>query len=189
MMGQWSRRGYISASQSSAIPKVYSYQDVAEAMVVHDLLDVGVTHKDIRRAVQVLREDYGDWPLTTADLMTLPTTGKTRLLARRSEGTYDVGDRGWQQVVNPKHLTVIKSQLQRGGWVVRRLPDLRYIEVDPDLLSGRPAIRGHRIAAQDVAETAEESGGMDDLLEGYGLRPVEIDDARRWWHEVSQLAA
>src|SRR5579862_5254610 len=158
-IGQWSRRGYISASQSDAIPKVYSFQDVAEAMVVHDLLGHGVTHPDIRRAIAELRADYGDWPLTTADLATLPTDGKTRLVARRGDGAYDIGERGWQRVVNVEHLQTIRSELQRGGWIVRDIPDLQYIEVDPDLLSGRPVIRGHRISAQEVAETAEEPNG------------------------------
>ncbi len=32
-IGQWARRGYIRSSQSSDAPRVYSYQDVAEAMV------------------------------------------------------------------------------------------------------------------------------------------------------------
>ena len=37
-IGQWARRGYIRSSVSSVVPLVYSYQDVAEAMVVHELI-------------------------------------------------------------------------------------------------------------------------------------------------------
>lgn len=37
-IGQWARRGYIRSSVSSVVPRVYSFQDVAEAMVVHELL-------------------------------------------------------------------------------------------------------------------------------------------------------
>jgi uncharacterized protein (DUF433 family) len=187
-MGQWARRGYISASQSSDVPKVYSFQDVAEAMVVHDLLVRGATHRDIRRAIEALQE-YGDWPLTQAPLGTIDTRGKARIVVRRGEGTYDVGERGWQQVVNPEHLDEIRSQLRRGGWAVRELPSLEHIEVNPDLLSGRPTIRGRRIAAQEVAEIASEPDGLEDLVEGYNLAHEEIDDARRWWDEVQRLAA
>jgi uncharacterized protein (DUF433 family)/DNA-binding transcriptional MerR regulator len=187
-IGQWARRGYIRASQSESIPKVYSYQDVAEAMVVHDLLEHGVGHVDIRTAIEAL-EGYGDWPLTAAPLATVQTKGRSRLVAVEVEATYDVGDRGWQQVVNPENLTRIRSELQRGGWAVRRAPGLKHIEVDPERLSGRPVIRGRRVAAQDVAETAEEPGGREALEEGYGLESEQIDDARSWWREVRQLAA
>ena len=186
-IGQWARRGYIRASQSEEIPKVYSFQDIAEAMVVHDLLDHKVTHREIRHACRALHE-YGDWPLTEAPLK-VATTGKTRLRVQRGEETYDVGRGFWQALVAPEHLTEIRSQLRRGGWAVRELPDLEHIQVDPDLLSGRPVIRGHRIAAQEVAESAEDTNGMVDLVEGYGLHPDEIYDARRWWTKVQRLAA
>ncbi|MGI8779293.1 MAG: DUF433 domain-containing protein [Solirubrobacteraceae bacterium] len=57
---------------------------------------------------------------------------------------------------------------------------------DPERLSGRPMIRGRRIAAEDVARIAEESGG-DVLVEDYELSEREIADARRWWDEVRRL--
>jgi uncharacterized protein (DUF433 family)/DNA-binding transcriptional MerR regulator len=188
-IGQWARRGYIKASQSDGPPpKVYSFQDVAEAMVVHDLLERGVTHADIRRALAVMA-DYGDWPLSTADLATVKTAKDTRLRIRADGRAYDLSRGVWQQAVDPENLMVIRSQLQRGGWAVRGLPDLEHIEVDPDRLSGRPAIRGRRVAAREVAEIAATADGLETLVEGYGLAPVEINDAQRWWSEVRKLAA
>jgi uncharacterized protein (DUF433 family)/DNA-binding transcriptional MerR regulator len=186
-IGQWSRRGYIRASQSDEIPKIYSYQDVAEAIVVHDLLERGVEHADIRTAIDALKS-YGDWPLTAADLGTVQTRGRSRVVAVEGASAYDIGERGWQQVVNPEHLSRIRSELRRGGWAVRLAP-VTHIEVDPDRLSGRPVIRGRRIAAQEVAETAEAPGGSHELEQGYGLKREEIDDARSWWREVRQLVA
>lgn len=59
-IGQWARRGYINASVSTGTPNVYSYQDVAEAMVVHELVRSGVRLPEIRQAVQLLKEEYGD---------------------------------------------------------------------------------------------------------------------------------
>jgi uncharacterized protein (DUF433 family)/DNA-binding transcriptional MerR regulator len=188
-IGQWSRRGYITASQSDAIPKVYSFQDAAEAMVVHELFERGVTHRSVLTAIGALRE-YGDWPLTGADLaVARDGSARSRLIARHEGASYDIGDRGWQSVINAETLQLISSLLRRGGWAVRQLPDLQHVEVDPDRLSGRPAIRGHRISAQEVAEIADEPNGIDDLVEGYGLTRAEIDDARAWWHEVQKLAA
>src|SRR5688500_8843340 len=67
-IGQWARRGYIRSSQSSGLPRVYSYQDVAEAMVVHELVEADVPLRAIRRTVEALRETYGAWPLSAADL-------------------------------------------------------------------------------------------------------------------------
>ena len=65
-IGQWARRGYIRASQSAATPHVYAVEDVAEAAVVADLLRRGVRHADIRAAIEQLRDEYGEWPLSEA---------------------------------------------------------------------------------------------------------------------------
>jgi uncharacterized protein (DUF433 family)/DNA-binding transcriptional MerR regulator len=187
-IGQWSRRGYIRASQSNEIPKVYSYQDVAEAMVVHDLLERDIWHREIKTAIEALTS-YGDWPLSAIDLGTLDLPDRSRLVAQESGATYDIGKKGWQQVVNPENLTLISNQLRRGGWATRVHPHLAHIEVDPDRLSGRPAISGTRIAAREVAETSEQPNGIETLRDGYGLSEPEIGDARVWWHEVLRLAA
>ena len=66
-IGQWARWGYIRASQSGGDPHVYSVEDVAEAAMVHALLERGVSHMMVRRAIAHLG-DYGDWPLSEAPL-------------------------------------------------------------------------------------------------------------------------
>ena len=60
-IGQWARWEYIRASQSDGDPHVYSVEDVAEAAIVRALLERGVRHRDVRRAIKYL-DDYGDWP-------------------------------------------------------------------------------------------------------------------------------
>lgn len=181
-IGQWARRGYIRSSQSTGLPRVYSYQDVAEAMVVHELLDRGVAHRQVKAAIESLRKRWGhDWPLTHAPLATV---GR-RLVAEADQARYAVGERGWHQtIVEDRDLERIASDLRRGGWAARELPELEHIEVDPDRLSGRPVIRGTRVPAELVAELAEQTGGREELREGYGVEDAEIDDAVRWWRVV-----
>ena len=66
-IGQWARWGYIRASQDTGDPHVYSVEDIAEAAIVRVLLERGVRHADIRKAVRRLAR-YGDWPLSEAPL-------------------------------------------------------------------------------------------------------------------------
>jgi uncharacterized protein (DUF433 family) len=189
-IGQWARRGYIRASQSMRSPHVYSYQDVAEAMVVHELLDLDAELKSIKRTIGRLREREGlNWPLQR-HRPTLDALHGT-VVERDSAGrTFDIGGKlsPEQIVLDEKNLTKIAGELERGGWAVRVLPDLRYIEVNPDRLSGRPVIRGRRIAADDVAQIASAPHGFEILREDYEITADEARDALRWWDAVHEFA-
>ena len=187
-IGQWARRGYIQSSQSSMVPRVYSYQDVAEAMVVHELVLREVPLKRIRQAVWNLREEHGDWPLTSVHLeVGVGTRGKPQVYVRENDSVFEAGSKGQPGVLDIVDLARIASDLHRGGWAVRDLPDLEHIEVDPRRLSGRPVIRGRRIAAEEVAETAASTAGLHLLRADYGLTEAEIGDAQRWWAAVRQF--
>lgn len=194
-IGQWARRGYIKSSVSSKVPRIYSYQDVAEAMVVHELLDRGVPLRKIKRAIAVLRSDYGDWPLTRAPIVTAEThlaTGQpgAALALQRSEGGLTDLDRDpLQGVLEVGDLRRIADDLRRGGWAVRDLPSLRHIEVDPDRLSGRPAVKGTRVAAELVAHLATTMEGRQTLKRDYDISEKQMVDARRWWEAVEGFAA
>jgi uncharacterized protein (DUF433 family)/DNA-binding transcriptional MerR regulator len=185
-VGQWARYGYIRASQSEPgeYPHVYSFQDVAEAILVHELLEKHVPAKVLRPVIWRLRERLGDWPLQRANLETVSGQGVpiAALLVREGDDRYELGEHGWQLVesmtIDPQRVV---SDLTRGGWAVRELPDLRHIEVNPDRLSGRPTIRGRRVAAELVAELADKPDGVEMLREDYDLSEEQIDDARRWW--------
>ncbi len=85
-IGQWARRGYISASRSGGDPHVYAVQDVAEAAIVATLLRRGVRRADVRRLRDLL-EDYGPWPLSSAPLA---TTGSGRVVLRENGVALDV---------------------------------------------------------------------------------------------------
>lgn len=184
-IGQWARRGYIRASQDDGPPKVYSFQDVAESMVVHLLFDRGVRRHEVHEAVRYLREQYGeDWPLSNAELL---LSGR-QLVLREGQDFLDPGRRG-QGMIEPGDLVAIVNDLRRGGWAVRDMPSLRRIEVDPDRLSGRPVIKGRRVPAEDAGRLAQTPEGRRILMTDYDLSSAEIRDAGKWWTAVQEYHA
>jgi uncharacterized protein (DUF433 family) len=164
---------------------VYSFQDVAEALLVHELRQNDISYDEIKEAIRWLRERYGDWPLQRAKLATMPG----RVVARDGEQVYDIGRLGWQQMEVAEKLREVAGLLERGGWAARDIPSLRHIEVNPDRLSGRPTIRGRRLRAEKVARLAQSPGGRKALKSDYELSEAEIADARRWWKATKQYDA
>jgi DNA-binding transcriptional MerR regulator len=113
-IGQWARWGYIPASVSGADPHVYSVEDVAEAGIVAELLGRGVSHADVRRAIERLREEYGGWPLSEAPLGTTTSNGRTRVVLRERDGYYALTPRGWQlMAVAPPAIEEVRLRLNR----------------------------------------------------------------------------
>ena len=108
-IGQWARWGYIRASQSDGDPHVYSVEDVAEASIVSELLNRGVRHRDVRRAISNLSE-YGEWPLSEAPLATTP---EGRIVLCENGGAYALSDRGWQLMATPPRLEHVRLRLTR----------------------------------------------------------------------------
>src|SRR3954453_16399282 len=100
-IGQWARWGLIRSSQSEDDPRVYSVEDVAEAVIVAELIDRGVAHADIHAAIERLA-GYGRWPLSEARLATTFEAGRSRI-ALHEEGEWLVlGPRGWQASAEPR---------------------------------------------------------------------------------------
>jgi DNA-binding transcriptional MerR regulator len=110
-IGQWARWGYIRASQSAGDPHVYSVEDVAEAAIVHELLERGVRHADVRKAVERLHS-YGTWPLSEAPLATT-SEGRPRLVLRENGDAYALSPRGWQLMTAPPPLRDVRIRLHR----------------------------------------------------------------------------
>jgi len=196
-VGQWARRGYIQSSWSATVPRIYSFQDIAEAMVVHELIDRGVKHKDVHRTIENLRATYGDWPLTTAPLATTeinrgrPTGVHELVVLVTPEGARDIGRAEGDQIMLPDlwSLRAITGWLRRGGWALREHPEIENVEVDPDRLSGRPTIRDRRVPAEKVALLAETKNGRIALRADYQLSARQIEDAVRWYRTVSEYEA
>jgi DNA-binding transcriptional MerR regulator len=113
-IGQWARWGYIPASVSGDDPHVYSVEDVVEAAIVAELLGRGVSHADVRRAIERLRDEYGDWPLSDAPLGTTTENARTRVVLRERDGYYALGPRGWQlMAVVPPAIEEVRLRLNR----------------------------------------------------------------------------
>lgn len=192
-VGQWARRGYIRSSWSAEVPRIYSFQDVAEAIMVHAFLDRGARHSSIKQTISNLRAKYGDWPLSAADLWTAETgsesRGSTPIVLKEQDLLLDIGRGAGGQLVMPSagDLRRVQGLLRRGGWAIFVVPDVQSIEVDPDRLSGRPTIKGTRIAAERVAEIAHEHGGLRVLTRDYGLAKRQIEDAVKWYEAVNRL--
>ena len=105
-IGQWARWGYIRASQSAGDPHVYSLEDVTEAAMVHALLEHGVSHAQVRRAISRLSE-YGEWPLSEAPLA-VTEDGRPRIVLREREGAFALSPRGWQLMAAPPSLHAVR---------------------------------------------------------------------------------
>ena len=195
-IGQWARRGYIRSSWSDSSPRIYSFQDVAEAIVVHDLLDRRATHDDVRRTIQNLRTKYGDWPLSAGELWTTSMNvsgakgGRESIVLKEGGLPLDISrGTGGQRFIEPTlgDLVRVQGLLHRGGWAIRLVPEVQSIEVDPDRLSGRPTIKGTRLSAERVADLARNPEGLRVLRTDYGLQRRQIADAVRWMDAVQEL--
>ncbi len=111
-IGQWARWGYIRASRSDGVPHVYSVEDVAEAAMVHTLLERGVSHMMVRRAIAHLGA-YGAWPLSDAPLAVTTEGPRRRILLHEREGAHALTPRGWQLMAAPPAFEDVRLRLRR----------------------------------------------------------------------------
>jgi DNA-binding transcriptional MerR regulator len=110
-VGQWARRGLIRSSQSQAEPRVYSVEDVGEAAVVAELLERGVPHVEIHRAIDRLHE-AGPWPLSEVAMATT-NEPHPRVVLRDDGASYALDRRGWQRLAIVPALREVRLGLRR----------------------------------------------------------------------------
>jgi hypothetical protein len=87
---------------------VYSVEDAVEASFVHALLERGVTHAQVRRAIARLP---GTWPLTDARLATTDEPRPRIVL----DGAFVLSPRGWQRMAAPPPLHELRLRLRHAG--------------------------------------------------------------------------
>jgi uncharacterized protein (DUF433 family) len=183
-IGQWARHELITPTVYEGRPaNLYSYFDVAEAIVVRWLLAHGIAHHEIRHALDEVREEYPRWPLLNAPLgigqQSVDDSGS--LVRRDAAGAYvdASGAAPGQLVIRPTLLQQARDMLQHGGWLADEL-GLSRIEVDPLKLGGQPSLRGRRWAVDHVARLGADDEGRRILIEDYGLDEAEVDEAIAW---------
>jgi DNA-binding transcriptional MerR regulator len=112
-IGQWARRGLIRSSVSDGDPRVYGVEDVAEAAAVRALLEGGVRHGQIHRAIGALSA-LGPWPLSQAALA-VTRNGRARIVLRDDDGGRDavLTARGWQRLAAPVPVRDVRVRLAR----------------------------------------------------------------------------
>ena len=183
-IGSWARYGLIPSV--SRRPGVYSFADAGEAVLVRYLIGQGFKPREVRESVEKLRERFGPWPLATA-----PLEHDGRLLIIRE------GKELYISVEIPEHgviagtfldLKEIRAALAMGGWVARERRT-EHVEVDPERLSGRPTIRGKRIATEVVADLAQRDEGRRILVDEFGLTDAEIRDAIEYETGIDEAVA
>ena len=95
----WDRTGLsrpsLAQARGSGSQRVYAYRDLLELKVIKQLLDGGVNLRQARRAIECLRESFGE-DLTTANLVLV---GEGSVLMRTGEQIIDLL-RGGQGVFN-----------------------------------------------------------------------------------------
>ncbi|HTA36562.1 MAG TPA: DUF433 domain-containing protein, partial [Solirubrobacteraceae bacterium] len=110
---------------------------------------------------------------------------------------WDTQKECWRSVDIPEHevieatlidLTEISKSLAHGGWVAIENPRA-HIEVDPDMHSGTPVVKGRRLPTTLVAGIASRDDGRETLRDDYGLSDAEIDDAVDYEADLARLAA
>lgn len=191
-IGQWARYGLVRPTIYEGRPRnLYSYFDVAEAIVVRWLLEEGFKHAHLRAAIKSVRDEYPDWPLLNAPLgigrQTMHDRGQ---LVRQVEPQVYVDVSGTapdQVVIRPTLLDAARDMLRHGGWLADVL-GLDRIEVSPLKLGGQPSLRGRRWTVDHVARLGADEEGREILMSQYGLDPAEVDEALAWTEAAEALA-
>lgn len=190
-IGQWARNGLITPTVYEGRPaNLYSYYDVAEAIVVRWLLSKNFEHKEIRSALSSVRDEWPQWPLLNAPLGIGKQSDADRggLVRQEGAGVYvDVGGRApGQMVIKPLMLRQAGHILRNGGWLSDEL-GLERIEVQPTKLGGQPSLKGRRWTVDHVAQIADDPEGRTVLEDDYALEPAEVDEAVAWTTAAAAL--
>lgn len=191
-VGQWARYGLIRPTVYRGRPaNLYSYFDVAEAIVVRWMLDHGITHRDIRLALDGVSEAFPRWPLLNAPLGIGRLSIDDRALLVRREDVHvyvEATGRGkpGQIIIKPALLDRARDMLAHGGWLAAE-HGLRTIEVKPLKLGGAPSVLGRRWTIDQVARLADDAAGRALLHRAYGLTNLEVEEAVAWTKAALEL--
>lgn len=175
----WARTGVIVPSQRTARPRLYSFQDLRDLRVAHELRGQGARRGEIKAVLEFLRSLPGSSSQRLAHAQ-LQVVG-ARVSYRNPELDIDPVEpsTGGQRV-----LAVPMAELD--GEV--RDGDLRPAEriaISPDVRGGTPVVAGTRVPAQLVAELVDDGVPRGEILDMYpSLSAADLDAAARWQRDV-----
>lgn len=174
----WTRTGLVPASQRSARPRLFSFADLRDIVVVEKLRGQGAKTRAIRSAL--------DWVRSVADVkrlahasfgvdaggLVMPFEGQ--LVAPHAKGQYvlAMSDVYRQLGADPEEPTVL-----------RPVPG---ILIDPRVRGGAPVIEGTRIPAQLVVEYLQDGLSNEELLSLYPSLPPSAIHAALEWDRVTR---
>lgn len=191
-VGQWARNHLIQPTFYEGRPSnLYAFFDVAEAIVIHWLLERNFTYAQIHRAIERARTDHPDWPLLSAKLgvaqHAIEGDPRGLIVQEVEDGVWvDTGGEGEQITLRPQLLDEAKVMLRSGGWLANKL-GLRRIEVDPSKLGGAPTLKGRRWPVERVAQLAADEEGRSVLIDDYGLDQRDVDESLAWTTAAAKL--
>lgn len=166
----------------STRPRIYSYADAGEAVLVRYLVDQKFRTKTVRQIVENLRREYGQWPLAAAPLK---HDGRLAVIEKDGKVYFDAADSQEQRVIAETllDLKAVRNALENGGWIAYQKPR-KHIQVDPNRLSGQPVIRDRRVSTETVADLAKRPEGRALLREDYELTDEQMREAVEYEADV-----
>jgi uncharacterized protein (DUF433 family) len=193
-IGQWARYGLIRPTVYEGRPaNRYAFFDVAEAIVVHWLVDQSFNYEEIHQAIEAARAEHPCWPLVRGQLGVARHSVEADrdrgvIVQRVPSGEYvEVGRAGRQVVLKPELLDFAQDMLRTGGWIAW-VNHLDRIEVEPTKLGGAPTLRGSRWPVERIARIAADAEGRSILLDEYELDEGDVDQAVTWTVAAERLA-
>jgi len=161
--------------------KLLSFYNLAEAHVLRSTTERGVPLKNVRRALDYIREEFPSvHPLLSHDFETAGSDVFIRHLGKTVNATKH-GQFAMRQILR-KYLQKIKRD--EFGMPTEISPiHARRLAIAIAVSSGRPVVRGTGIVASVLRDRREAGETIPELARDYGLSPIEVRQA------IQELAA
>lgn len=159
-----------------------SFYNLAEAHVLRATRDRHVPLKNVRRALDYVRERLPEsaHPLLSYDFSTFGKSVFVEHLGDTINATAH-GQKAMRELLNRYLHRIARDQF---GSPIQIYPmNTEHLVIDPTLSSGQPVVKGTRIMASLLAARKEAGESYQDLVEDYGLTPSQIE------HAITEYAA
>jgi uncharacterized protein (DUF433 family) len=159
-----------------------SFYNLAEAHVLRATRDRSVPLKNVRRALQYIREQIptSDHPLLSHEFSTYGKSVFIEHLGHTINATAQ-GQQAMREILEKYLHRIDRDSL---GMPIQIYPmNTNYLAINPMLSSGQPVVKGTRIMASVLAARKKAGESYDDLVQDYRLTPSQIE------HAITEYAA